>query len=222
MIEQYLEYVRQQLFLATADLSGSTKGQLAAFAENAQFCTERYRRKKIRVVDEVTGEQITLNNPPVPGKQSRAKGSHIPLVLPVEYSTASWRRAIKLLPEHQCAWLLWCYSEDMSYAHQEKMAQWGWQEFTAGLTGKKVARKTMARLRALIWLAAQDVQREVRGGETYQHQQLAELAGVSKSTWSETYAQRWLTMRDIFLNLDREALCALSRTRSQQKTANFQ
>ena len=37
MTAQYLQFVRQQLIVATADLSGATKGQLVAFAENAQF-----------------------------------------------------------------------------------------------------------------------------------------------------------------------------------------
>jgi hypothetical protein len=46
---QQLEFVRQQLIVATADLSGATKGRLVAFAENAQFtATARSRgRKKI-------------------------------------------------------------------------------------------------------------------------------------------------------------------------------
>ncbi|HBW4533616.1 TPA: antiterminator, partial [Klebsiella pneumoniae] len=33
MNTQYLQYVRQQLIVATSDLSGATKGQLVAFAE---------------------------------------------------------------------------------------------------------------------------------------------------------------------------------------------
>ncbi|EFA4828180.1 antiterminator, partial [Escherichia coli] len=52
MNHQYLEYVRQQLIVATADLSGATKGQLMAWLENAQFDTSRFRRKKVRVMDE--------------------------------------------------------------------------------------------------------------------------------------------------------------------------
>ncbi len=40
MTAQYLEFVRQQLIVATADLSGATKGQLVAFAENAQFTAD--------------------------------------------------------------------------------------------------------------------------------------------------------------------------------------
>ncbi len=37
MNTQYLQFVREQLIVATADLSGATKGQLVAFAENAMF-----------------------------------------------------------------------------------------------------------------------------------------------------------------------------------------
>lgn len=69
-----LSWIRQQLITATADFSGTTKGQLLAWLENAQFDTKNYPRKKQRIRDEVTGKMITLNNPPVPGKQSLAKG----------------------------------------------------------------------------------------------------------------------------------------------------
>ncbi|MCD3105269.1 antiterminator, partial [Salmonella enterica subsp. enterica serovar Enteritidis] len=44
MNTQYLEYVRQQLIVATADLSGATKGQLQAWLENAQLYTKTYPR----------------------------------------------------------------------------------------------------------------------------------------------------------------------------------
>ena len=113
MTQQYLQYVRQELMTATADLSGATKGQLVAWTENAQFDTNRLKRKRLRVRDEVTGKMITLTGDPVPGQQSRAKGSSIALVQPVEYSTASWRRAVMSMDEHQKAWLLWSYSENI-------------------------------------------------------------------------------------------------------------
>lgn len=41
----YLQYVREQLMVATADLSGETKGQLLAWLENVQFDTKNYPRK---------------------------------------------------------------------------------------------------------------------------------------------------------------------------------
>lgn len=74
MNTQYLQYVREQLIVATADLSGATKGQLEAWLEHAQFDTGTYKRKKPRILDEVTGRMITLDNPPISGKQLYAKG----------------------------------------------------------------------------------------------------------------------------------------------------
>jgi len=220
MNTQYLEFVRQQLIVATADLSGATKGQLMAWLENAQFDTNTFKRKKLRVKDDVTGKMITLDNPPIPGKQSRAKGSHIPLVQPVEYSTASWRRAVLSLEEHQKAWLLWNYSENTRWENQVTITQWAWSEFREALGTKKVAGKTMERLQKLIWLAAQDVKAELAGRDTYEYQALADLLGVTPKNWSETFTDRWVAMRWVFLSLDSGALLQVTRSRSQQKAAN--
>lgn len=123
MNNQYLQFVREQLIIATADLSGATKGQLEAWQENAMFDTGRYRRKKIRYRDEVTGKMITRDNPPIPGKQSLAKGTSIPLVSPIEFSTSSWRRAVLSLEEHHKAWLLWCYSGSICWEHDTREAE---------------------------------------------------------------------------------------------------
>ena len=221
MNTQFLEYVRQQLMAATADLSGATKGQLMAWLENAQFDTGTFKRKKPRVLDEVTGEMITLDNPPIPGKQSHAKGSHIPLVQPVEYSSASWRRALMSLEEHQKAWLLWNYSENVRWCYQVEITQWAWAEFREQLGAKKVAGKTMERLKKLAWLAAQDVKAELAGRETYEYQALASLVGVTPKIWSETFTDRWVEMRSIFLRLDSGALLQVTRSRSQQKATNL-
>ncbi|MCQ7290053.1 bacteriophage antitermination protein Q [Salmonella enterica] len=221
MNTQYLEFVRQQLIVATTDLSGATKGQLMAWLENAQFDTGTFKRKKPRVRDSVTGKMVTLDNPPIPGKQSHAKGSHIPLVQPVEYSTASWRRALLSLDEHQKAWLLWNYSENVRWENQVSITQWAWAEFKSSLGTKKVAGKTLDRLKALIWLAAQDVKAELAGRETYEYQQLAELVGVTPKNWSETFTDRWLEMKRTFMRLDSSALLQVTRSRSQQKATNL-
>ncbi|WP_413595476.1 bacteriophage antitermination protein Q [Citrobacter youngae] len=222
MNTQFLEYVRQQLIVATADLSGATKGQLMAWLENAQFDTGTFKRKKPRVLDEVTGKMITLDNPPIPGKQSHAKGSHIPLVQPVEYSTASWRRALMSLEEHQKAWLLWNYSENVRWCYQVEITQWGWQQFSHQLAGKRVAKKTIDRLRQLIWLAAQDVKAELAGNDVYQYADLAALVGVNKTNWSQNYVEYYDAMISLYKGLDTQALNHVSRSRSQQKAANYQ
>lgn len=221
MNTQYLQYVREQLIVATADLSGATKGQLVAFAENAMFeATPRSRGRK-KVLNPANGRMMNPTSPPIPGQQSRAKGSHIPLVNHVEFCTASWRRALMSLEEHQKAWLLWNYSENIRFEYQVAITQWAWAEFREQLGAKKVAGKTMERLKKLIWLAAQDVKAELAGRETYEYQALAELAGVAKSTWTETYLPHWLAMRNSFKRLDSGALISVTRSRSQQKATNL-
>lgn len=218
MSTQHLEYVRQQLIVATADLSGATKGQLTAWLENAQFDTKTYPRKKLRVRDEVTGKMITLNNPPIPGKQSHAKGSHIPLVQPIEYSTASWRRALMTLDEHHQAWLLWSYSENTCLDHQVTITRWAWEQFSQKLAGQRVAKKTVERLKALIWLAAQEVKAGLAGRDQYQYSDLAAMVDVEVKNWSKTFTTHWETMIAVFGQLDRDALLSLTKTRSEQKT----
>jgi len=218
---QYLEFVRQQLIVATADLSGATKGQLVAFAENAMFQATPHSSGRKKVADPVTGRMVNPGNPPIPGQQSRAKGSHIPLVNHVEFCTSSWRRAVLSLDEHQKAWLLWNYSENTHFEHQVAITQWAWAEFKEKLCGRKMAGKTLDRLKALIWLAAQDVKAELAGRETYEYQKLAQLVGVTPKNWSETFTDRWVDMKAIFLTMDRNALLQVTRSRSQQKATNF-
>jgi len=220
MNSQQLEYVRQQLIVATADLSGATKGQLVAFAENAQFTATARSRGRKKVFDKDKQRMVNPDGPPMSGSQSRAKGSSIALVGPVEFVTASWRRAVLSLEDHQKAWLLWNYSENIRFEYQVVITQWAWAEFREQLGAKKVAGKTMDRVKKLIWLAAQDVKAELTGRETYEYQALAELAGVAKSTWTETYLPHWLAMRNSFKRLDSGALMSVTRSRSQQKATN--
>ncbi|ELY5939605.1 antiterminator [Cronobacter malonaticus] len=219
MTKQYLEYVRQQLMIATVDLSGATKGQLQAWLENAQYDTRTFGRKKPKIFDPEAQKWVTLDTPPIPGKQSQAKGSHIPLVLPVEFATASWRRAVLALEPHETAWLMWCYGESICYAYQVEIVRWGWESFRAGLAKKRIAGKTLERLRALIWLAAQDVKRELRDGKDgcYQAVELADLIGVKPDNWSHNYSDYWWAMRENFKSMDETALSCAFRTRSRQK-----
>lgn len=217
MNTQYLQYVREQLIVATADLSGATKGQLVAFAENAMFeATPRSRGRK-KVYDPQKKRMVNPDSPPMTGSQSRAKGSAIAMVLPVEYSTASWRRALLSLDEHQKAWLLWNYSENICFEYQVAITQWAWAEFREQIGAKKVAAKTMERLKKLIWLAAQDVKAELAGKDVYQHQDLAALCGVKPDNWCHNYADYWRGMCAIFKRLDGDSLLCTVRTRSQQK-----
>ncbi|EJD6421796.1 antiterminator [Citrobacter freundii] len=217
MNSQQLEYVRQQLIVATADLSGATKGQLVAFAENAQFTATARSRGRKKVFSEIRQKMVNPDGPPMSGSQSRAKGSSIALVSPVEFGTASWRRAVLSLEEHQKAWLLWNYSENIRFEYQVSITQWAWAEFREQLSTKKIAGKTMERLKKLVWLAAQDVKAELAGKDVYQHQDLAALCGVKPDNWCHNYADYWRSMCAIFKRLDGDSLLCTVRTRSQQK-----
>lgn len=217
MNSQQLEYVRQQLIVATADLSRATKGQLVAFAENAQFTATARSRGRKKVFSEAKQKMVNPDGPPMSGSQSRAKGSSIALVSPVEFGTASWRRAVLSLEEHQKAWLLWNYSENIRFEYQVAITQWAWAEFREQLGAKKVAGKTMERLKKLIWLAAQDVKADLAGEDVYQHQDLAALCGVKPDNWCHNYADYWRGMCAIFKRLDGDSLLCTVRTRSQQK-----
>lgn len=221
MNSQQLEYVRQQLIVATADLSGATKGQLVAFAENAQFTATARSRGRKKVFDKDKQRMVNPDSPPMSGSQSRAKGSSIALVGPVEFVTASWRRAVLSLEEHQKAWLLWNYSENIRFEYQVAITQWAWAEFREQLGAKKVAGKTVERLKKLIWLAAQDVRKGIHGEEQYTGVEMAELTGVDEKNWYKTYGGHWDAMKAIFSGLDSEALFTVTRSRSQQKAANY-
>lgn len=212
-----LSYVRQQLILATADLSGATKGQLVAFAENAQFTATRRSNKRRKVMHPETERMVNPDGPPMAGKQTRAKGSSIALVQPAEFSTASWRRAVLALEEHQKAWLLWNYSDNTRFEHQVTLTQWAWKEFSTKIEGRRIAGKTIERLKALIWLAAQDVKAEIAGRETYEYQKIAELVGVKQKNWTETFSEHWRAMRAIYNQVDSASLLSVCRSRSQQK-----
>lgn len=215
MTAQYLEFVRQQLIVATADLSGATKGQLVAFAENAQFTATAHSRGRKKVYSEVKQKMVNPDGPPMSGSQSRAKGSSIALVLPVEYSTASWRRALLSLEDHQKSWLLWNYSDNIRWEHQVAITQWAWEKFSEKLAGVRIAKKTVDRLRQLIWLAAQNTKQEITGRG--HHYSPAAMVGIKPDNWCHNYSDYWQVMMDIYQGLDSQALLSVSRSRSQQK-----
>lgn len=164
MTEQYLQYIRECFMMATADTSGKTKGQLQAFTESTQVCTTRLKRKRRTIVEE-DGKRITIHSAPVPGTETRPSSGAIALIDPATFSATSWRRAIYPIASNQRSWLSWCYTGDISFSHQEEITRWAWGEFRARIEvmGKRIAGKTIEKLRALTWLAAQDVKARIMG-----------------------------------------------------------
>ncbi|EFN7977833.1 antiterminator, partial [Escherichia coli] len=108
---------------------------------------------------------------------------------------------------------------NICWESQVTITHWAWEEFKAHSGNRKIAEKTRERLKKLIWLAAQTVKAELFGGEGYEYQDLALLAGVTTKNWSKTFTGHWVAMKHIFHRLDSEALFFVTRTRSKQKAA---
>lgn len=222
MNTQYLEFVRQQLIVATADLSGATKGQLVAFAENAQFTATARSRGRKKVFDVNKQRMVNPDGPPMSGSQSRAKGSSIALVSPVEFGTASWRRAILSLEEHQKAWLLWCYAESTPEESEATILLYAWHEYSTLPREKRVADKTIQRMKGFVLMAAADTKNKIHGKPEMSQINLADVMGVSRSTWGKIYQPHWLKFKGVFELVDNEALYSICRSRSQLKSTNSQ
>jgi hypothetical protein len=160
--------------------------------EQLQFTHERYPRKRQFIVDEVTGKKIMLRNPPVPGKQSHAKGTSIPQVIPVEFSTASWRRAIAKLEDAESAWVKWNYLHETDFSLQTVIVQHGWQLFSETIKGRRIAGRPKKEAQGAYLAGGAGRQRATGPARSYQFADLAALVGVADSTWTETYKRGWL------------------------------
>lgn len=93
---------------------------------------------------------------------------------------------------------------------RETITRWAWEQFSEKLPGMRIAKKTVERLRQLIWLAAQDAKAQLAGRDQHQYADLADMVGVTPKNWSETFTERWETMKGIFNQLDSEALLQLT------------
>ncbi len=205
MNQQYLEYVRGAVSLALADIHGMTKGQLAAFEGAALAHTSRFKRQRHRTVV-VGNRKVCPDTDPIHCPETRTRAKPFPPIEELTYCTSSWRRAISVLETHQEAWIRYCYG-DYSYHHNQLLVvPYIWAQFSAQCPAK-VSKKVKLRLQSLTLLAVQVVASEIKGyPKEYSHTKLAELSGVSKSTWSETYGAHWNTLLSLVEALDAGSL----------------
>jgi hypothetical protein len=206
MNQQYLEYVRGALSIALADIWRTGKGQLAAFEESAMANTTRIKRKRVRIV-EVGGRMVSQDTDPINCTETRARKKPFPPLEELTYSTSSWRRAVGMLEPHKEAWIRYCYANDLKFTGQVIICRYVWEQMQAGQK-VKITAKVSKRVESLVWLAVQQVAhtKGAAQAEEYSHTRLAELSGVSKSTWSETYSGHWNKLLSLAESLDAEAL----------------
>lgn len=211
MTPQLLEYARIELTRALMDNSGKTKGQLQAFCEHPPADKDRSPRKPIHVVELDNGrggiQCVKAENSAVYVLETRSRRRPLPPINDYEFAAAPWRRAVNMLPEHEQAWLKYCYGFDLTFRYQTLICEVIWnghqKYLPAGLLNK-----TKKRIISLIWLAAQDVA-ATRSNDTYKEYAgaaLARLMSVNPSTWLRVYAPHWSHFKRAFDELDVGAL----------------
>lgn len=207
MDPQLIEYARIELTRALMDNSGKTKGQLQALSEHPPAEKDRCPRKQIYMVEFDDGRKVKAENTSLYVLETRSRRRPLPPINDYEFAGAPWRRAVNSLPEHEQAWLKYCYGFDLTFRYQTLICEVIWnghqKYLPAGLLNK-----TKKRLISLIWLAAQDVA-ATRSNKTYKEYAgaaLARLMSVNRSTWLRVYAPHWAHFKRAFDELDIVAL----------------
>ncbi|PWI82120.1 antitermination protein [Enterobacter sp. CGMCC 5087] len=211
---QLLEYARIELTRALIDNSGKTKGQLQAFCEHPPADKDRNPRKPIHVVELDNGRGgvrcVKAENSAVYVLETRSRRRPLPPINDNEFSAAPWRRAVNMLPEHEQAWLRYCYGFDLTFRYQTMICEAIWNGHQHALP-PGLLKKTKKRIISLVWLAVQEVAAQ-QMNDTYKQYAGALLAthlGVSRSTWCEVYAPHWKMLKSAVELLDLESLSSV-------------
>lgn len=210
MNAQLLEYARIELRFALADLSGGTKGQLQAFAENPPADKNLHPRKPIHQIELEGGKTVEADNTALYVLETRSRRRPMPPMNEYEFAMCGWRRAVNALPVSQNSWVKYCYGFDLKFEHQIYFCKYVWEEYERQLT-VRLQDKVKKRLISLVWLAAQDVAAKNKN-ESYREYAGAALAGlmnVTRQCWGKTYAHHWASLKRKFELLDVEALSEL-------------
>lgn len=216
MTPQMLEYARIELTRALMDNSGKTKGQLQAFCEHPPADKDRNPRKPIHVVELDNGRGgvrcVKAENSAVYVLETRSRRRPLPPINDNEFSAAPWRRAVNMLPEHEQAWLRYCYGFDLTFRYQTMICEAIWDGHQKHLP-PGLLKKTKKRLISLVWLAAQDVA-AASNNDTYKEYAgaaLGRLIGATQQGWSKTYSSHWAALKAAFRELDQSALVGVLR-----------
>lgn len=207
MDPQLIEYARIELTRALMDTSGKTKGQLQAFSEHPPADKEHCPRKQVHMVELEDGRKVKAHNSSLYVLETRSRRRPMPPITDYEFAAAPWRRAVNMLPEHEQAWLRYCYGFDLTFRYQTLICEAIWNGHQKYLVAG-LLKKTKKRIISLIWLAVQEVAAQ-RMNDTYKKYAGALLAthlGVSRSTWCEVYAPHWQQLKQSVEALDLLAL----------------
>ncbi len=219
MNQQYIEYLRGCVSTALANICRSGD----VFNGTGAIRTTLHPRKRQRVV-QLEDRKVCATTDAYHFTETRSRRNPMPPIDPITYGTASWRRAVNCLEPHQEAWIRYCCGNDLNYAYQVTICQHIWTEYRATLTGKRTTEKVRRRIESLVWLAVQRYAFAcgcTLAFRKYDDSELAALAGVSKSTWSENYRNHWLGLIECVAHLDRTALFATTSMRNESRSRHL-
>lgn len=220
MNHQYLERIRDCVSTALSEIHRTGKGQLGAFEDAGITRTTKFPRKRQRIISLGKGRNVCAETDAMHCSETRSRRRPAPPIDPITYGSASWRRAVSELATPHAAWVRYCYGNDLNYEYQIAICLYVWNEYRPTLTGKRTTEKVRKRIESLVWLAVQDY---AFGFECklvshdYTDSELAELTGVSKSTWSENYKHHWEGLADCISRLDTDSLNAIIKKRNESR-----
>lgn len=211
MNAQLLEYARIELSFALADLSGGTKGQLQAFAENPPADKNCYPRQHIHKVQLGEGDsvrEVSAERAPTYALETRSRRKSAPPMKEEEFATCAWRRAVPKLNIYEQAWVKYCYGYQVNYSYQILICNIIWSMFLKKTPNVKLQSRVKKRLIFLLWLAIQDetISKRTKGKGKYKVSELSYLLKIQRQTWSKIYAPYWAEFKGLINVLDSTAL----------------
>ncbi len=209
-------YVRKELTEALLSYSKLGCNQIVTMAERAGQAADFLCTPQRKI--EIGNTFITVDAEPVHCTEGRPyRGSSVP-VSPFIFSQIAWRRALHVLPRPYQAWLHYCYGDSTSFTHQVDISRHLWEAFLVCVKSgesKRCSTTTQERIKKLVWLSVQETKHTINRGEPrYTSADLAALCGVENGNWRENYQPRWILLKTICEQIDREALIYVEQLRN--------
>ena len=208
-------YVRKELTEALLAYSKPGRNQIVTMSERACQANDHLCQPTRQI--EIGNLSISGDAEPVQCTEGRPyRNSSVP-VSPSIFRQIAWRRALHVLPRPYQAWLQYCYGDSTSFTHQVDISRHIWEAFLVCIKsgeGKRFNAATQERIKKLVLLSVQETKHLTNRGEPrYTAAELASLCGVESGNWRENYQPRWVLLKTICEQIDREALIYVEQLR---------
>lgn len=200
---EFVRYCLMRAFLLPSSASGSKVETVVDLRDSSPYSKLPFR------IEQLGDHSIRVLVEPVRAAEvQRYKGSRDPL-LPTAFEDTAWIRAVRESGPVYCAWMRYCYSDDLDWDGQIAICNYVWGQFWSeslklGIDPKPA---TEARLKSLIWLCVQNAKHRInQDRDQFIATELAELLHVHRSVFSRVFRAHWERMKGVCSELDYEAL----------------